>query len=199
MKTFTAKTIEEAVAEACAELNVSEKTLSYEVKEEKKGLFKKSATINVFDKDDVAEYAVEYIKKSLYALGVQVSAESVIEEDIIKITIDSDHNPILIGRNGKTLQALNELTKLAVSNKFRHRHRILLDVGGYKEDKYSRVERIARRAAREVIKTKVDVQLDPMTPDERRVVHGCLSKIEHIKTESTGEGPSRAVCIKYVD
>ena len=112
MKTFTAKTIEEAVAEACAELNVSEKTLSYEVKEEKKGLFKKSATINVFDKDDVAEYAVEYIKKSLYALGVQVSAESVIEEDIIKITIDSDHNPILIGRNGKTLQALNELTKL---------------------------------------------------------------------------------------
>ena len=183
MKTFTAKTIEEAVAEACAELNVSEKILSYEVKEEKKGLFKKSATINVFDKDDVAEYAVEYIKKSLYALGVQVSAESA----------------ILIGRNGKTLQALNELTKLAVSNKFRHRHRILLDVGGYKEDKYSRVERIARRAAREVIKTKVDVQLDPMTPDERRVVHGCLSKMEHIKTESTGEGPSRAVCIKYVD
>ncbi len=177
MKTFTAKTIEEAIAEACAELNVSEKTLSYEVKEEKKGLFKKSATINVFDKDDVAEYAVEYIKKSLYAIGVQVSAESVIEEDIIKITIDSDHNPILIGRNGKTLQALNELTKLAVSNKFRHRHRILLDVGGYKEDKYSRVERIARRAAREVIKTKVDVQLDPMTPDERRVVHGCLSKM----------------------
>lgn len=199
MKTFTAKTIEEAVAEACAELNVSEKALSYEVKEEKKGLFKKSATINVFDKDDVAEYAIEYIKKSLYALGVQVSAESVIEEDIIKITIDSDHNPILIGRNGKTLQALNELTKLAVSNKFRHRYRILLDVGGYKEDKYSRVERIARRAAREVIKTKVDVQLDPMTPDERRVVHGCLSKMEHIKTESTGEGSSRAVCIKYVD
>ncbi len=199
MKTFTAKTIEEAVAEACAELNVSEKALSYEVKEEKKGLFKKSATINVFDKDDVAEYAIEYIKKSLYALGVQVSAESVVEEDIIKITIDSDHNPILIGRNGKTLQALNELTKLAVSNKFRHRYRILLDVGGYKEDKYSRVERIARRAAREVIKTKVDVQLDPMTPDERRVVHGCLSKMEHIKTESTGEGSSRAVCIKYVD
>ena len=61
MKTFTAKTIEEAVAEACAELNVSEKTLSYEVKEEKKGLFKKSATINVFDKD---EY--EKIKKEKY-------------------------------------------------------------------------------------------------------------------------------------
>ena len=199
MKTFTAKTIEEAIAEACAELNVSEKALSYEIKEEKKGLFKKSVIINVFDKDDVTEYAVEYIKKSLYALGVQVSAESVIDEDIIKITIDSDHNPILIGRNGKTLQALNELTKLAVSNKFRHRYRILLDVGGYKEDKYSRVERIARRTAREVTKTKVDVQLDPMTPDERRIVHGCLSKMEHIKTESTGEGPYRAVCIKYVD
>lgn len=199
MKTFTAKTLEEAIANACAELNVSEKSLSYEIKEEKKGLFKKSATIAVFDKDDASEFAVEYIKKALYALGVQVSAEANIEDDIIKITIDSDHNPILIGRNGKTLQALNELTKLAVSNKFRHRYRILLDVGGYKEDKYSKVERIARRVAKEVIRTKVDVQLDPMTPDERRVVHGCLSKMEHIKTESTGEGSSRAVCIKYVD
>lgn len=199
MKTFTAKTLEEAIANACAELNVSEKSLSYEVKEEKKGLFKKSATIAVFDKDDASEFAVEYIKKSLYALGVQVSAEANVEDDIIKITIDSDHNPILIGRNGKTLQALNELTKLAVSNKFRHRYRILLDVGGYKEDKYSKVERIARRVAKEVIRTKVDVQLDPMTPDERRVVHGCLSKMDHIKTESTGEGSSRAVCIKYVD
>lgn len=199
MKTFTAKTLEEAIANACAELNVSEKSLSYEVKEEKKGLFKKSATIAVFDKDDASEFAVEYIKKSLYTLGVQVSAEANIEDDIIKITIDSDHNPILIGRNGKTLQALNELTKLAVSNKFRHRYRILLDVGGYKEDKYSKVERIARRVAKEVMRTKVDVQLDPMTPDERRVVHGCLSKMEHIKTESIGEGSSRAVCIKYVD
>ena len=199
MKTFTAKTIEEAIAEACAELNVSEKTLSYEVKEEKKGLFKKSATINVFDKDDVAEYAVEYIKKSLYALGVQVSAESVIEEDIIKITIDSDHNPILIGRNGKTLQALNELTKLAVSNKFRHRHRILLDVGGYKEDKYSHIAYIAKKNAKEVLRSKVDVQLSPMTPDERRVVHNTLNGWEHIKTESTGEGNDRAVVIKYVE
>ncbi|HAS55991.1 MAG TPA: protein jag [Firmicutes bacterium] len=199
MKEYTAKTIEEALSLASSELGVNEKSLVYNVKEEKKGLFKKSATIVVYDQNDAASYAIEYLKNVTTSLGIEATCEADIEDDIIKITIDSNHNPILIGRNGKTLQALNELTKLAVSNKFRRRYRILLDVGGYKEDKYSRVERIAKRAARDVLKSHVDVKLDPMTPDERRVVHGCLSNMEHIKTESTGEGSSRAVCIKYVD
>jgi spoIIIJ-associated protein len=88
--------------------------------------------------------------------------------------------------------------KLAVSNKFRHRYRILLDVGGYKEDKYSRIAYIAKKNAAQVLKTHIDVHLEPMTPDERRVVHNTLSGMEHIKTESSGEGKDRAVSIKYV-
>ena len=103
------------------------------------------------------------------------------------------------GRGGKTLQALNELTKLAVSNKFKRRYRILLDVGGYKEEKYDKVVSIAKREANRVLRSKVDAQLDPMTPDERRMVHNALSGMEHIKTESIGEGSDRAICIKYVD
>jgi spoIIIJ-associated protein len=121
------------------------------------------------------------------------------EDDIIKITLESERNPVLIGKAGRTLQALNELVKLAVSNKFRHRYRILLDVGGYKEDKYDRVARIAKRNAKEVQRNKISVQLEPMTPDERRIVHNTLTGWEHIKTESSGEGRERAVTIKYVD
>ena len=105
---------------------------------------------------------------------------------------------MIIGKNGKTLQALNELTKLAVSNKFRRRYRILLDVGGYKEDKYERIARIAKRAANQVLRTKIDVQLDPMSPDERRIVHNTLTGWEGIKTESSGEGSNRAVSILYI-
>ncbi len=199
MKEFTAKTVEEAVASAAKELNVDPARLNYKVLDEKKGLFKKSATIGVYGEEDAVEFAQEYLKSALAALGVTITAEGKIEDDIIKVTINSDHNSILIGRGGRTLQSLNELTKLAVSNKFRHRYRVLLDVGGYKEDKYEKVARIAKREANRVVYSHNDVQLDPMTPDERRIVHNALSSMEHIKTESTGEGNNRAVWIRYVD
>ena len=58
---------------------------------------------------------------------------------------------------------------------------------------------MAKRAADEVIRTKYPVQLDPMTPDERRIVHNTLTGREHIKTESSGEGNERAVNIFYVE
>ncbi len=199
MKEFTAKTVEEAVASAAKELNVDPARLNYKVLDEKKGLFKKSATIGVYGEEDAVEFAQEYLKSALAALGVTITAEGKVEDDIIKVTINSDHNSILIGRGGRTLQSLNELTKLAVSNKFRHRYRVLLDVGGYKEDKYEKVARIAKREANRVVYSHNDVQLDPMTPDERRIVHNALSSMEHIKTESTGEGNNRAVWIRYVD
>ena len=199
MKEFTAKTVEEAVASAASELGVDSLHLVYEVKEEKKSLFKKSATIVVYEDADAATYAEEYIRSTLKALGVESETESENDEGIIKISIDSDSNPILIGRGGKTLQAINEITKLAVSAKFRKRYRILLAVGGYKEDKYDRIAHMAKRVAKTVLRTHVDAALDPMTPDERRIVHNALSDWEHIKTESSGEGADRAVTIKYVD
>jgi spoIIIJ-associated protein len=199
MKEFTGKTVEEAVSNAAIELGVSENSLVYTVKEEKKGLFKKSATISVYEEEDAAKYGEEYLASAIRALGIEITTSSLLEEDIIKITINSERNPVLIGKGGRTLQALNELVKLAVSNKFRHRYRILLDVGGYKEDKYDRVARIAKRNAKEVQRNKISVQLEPMTPDERRIVHNTLTCWEHIKTESSGEGRERAVTIKYVD
>ena len=199
MKEFTGKTVEEAVKAAADALGVDSIHLVYEVKEEKKSLFKKSATIAVYEDEDAAGYAEEYLKNSLKALGVDIETSAVLEDGIIKISIDSDANPIIIGKGGRTLQAFNEITKFAVSTKFRKRFRILLDVGGYKEDKYARIERMVTRLAKQVLRDKADTTLDPMTPDERRIVHNTLSSWEHIKTESSGEGNDRAVTIKYVD
>ena len=198
MKEFTSKTVDEAVGEACKELGVTPEALVYKITEEKKGLFSKKATIQVYDVSDALEFAQEYLKLAVGGMGVTIETTGTIEEDIIRITINSERNPILIGKNGRTLQALNELDRLAVSNKFRHRYRILLDVGGYKEDKYSRVAYIAKKTANEVLRSHVDVRLDPMTPDERRVVHNTLNGMNHIKTESSGEGVNRAVTVKYV-
>ena len=200
MKSYTAKTIEEAVKLASEELGIPEDDLVFKVTEEKKGLLSKKAVIEVFELTDVIEVAESYIKDVIESLGVSgVTTKASLEDDIIHIEIDSDHNPILIGKNGVTLQALNEIVRLAVSGKFRRRFRVLLDIGDYKNAKYSRVASIARRTAKEVQKTKVDVTLDPMPSDERRIVHNVLTNFSNIKTESSGEGHRRAVTIKYVE
>lgn len=199
MKQFTCKTLEECISAAAAEYGVSESQIVYKLVEEKKGLFSKKAVIEVYDADDAAEFAQEYLKTAIGAMGIEIETKASVEDEIIRITIDSKRNPVLIGKNGKTLQALNELDRLAVSNKFHHRYRILLDVGGYKEDKYSRITYLAKKAAKDVVKSRVDAKLDPMTPDERRVVHNALNGMAHIKTESYGEGADRAITIKYVD
>ena len=198
MKEFTSKTVEDALAEASKELGTPVEQLIYKVTEEKKGLFSKKATIEVYGLEDALQFAQDYLKTAIGAMGIDVETSGQTEEDIIRITITSERNPVLIGKNGRTLQALNELDRLAVSNKFRHRYRILLDVGGYKEDKYSRIAYIAKRTANEVLKSHVDARLDPMTPDERRVVHNTLNGMAHIKTESSGEGMNRAVTVKYI-
>lgn len=200
MKEYTAKTVEEAVKLASEELGIDENDVIYTIIEEKKGLIGKKAIINVYELCDAIEFTEKYVKDVVESLGVSgVSVKTSLEDDIIRVQIDSDHNPILIGKNGTTLQALNEIVRLAVSGKFRRRFRILLDIGDYKSAKYSRVASIARRTAKEVQKSKVDVTLDPMPSDERRVVHSAVSEFSHIKTESTGEGHNRAVTIKYVE
>jgi spoIIIJ-associated protein len=199
MKEYSSKTVEDALAEASKELGLPSEQIIYVVTEEKKGLFVKKATIQVYELADAVAYAEEYLKSAIGALGIPVEIETKVEEDIIHITINSERNPVLIGKNGRTLQSLNELVRLAVSNHFKHRFRILLDVGGYKEDKYSRLAYLAKKTANDVITSHVDVKLDPMTPDERRVVHNALNGMEHIKTESSGEGSDRAVTIKFVE
>lgn len=200
MKQYSGKTIEECVTLASQELGIKEEDVIFSVEEEKKGLFGKKAVISVYELTDAIEYAQEYLKNVIESLGIgDVKTKASLEDDIIRIEIDSDHNPILIGKNGVTLQALNEIARLAVSGKFRRRFRILLDIGDYKDNKYSRVAFIARKTAKEVQRSKQDATLDPMPSDERRVVHNALANFSHIKTESSGEGRRRAVTIKYVE
>ena len=198
MKTYTAKTVEDAIKLATEELGIEEIDLVFQIIEEKNGLFSKKATIQVYELSDAIEYANQYIKDVIQSLGISdVEAKSSLEDDVIRIEINTNHNPILIGKNGVTLQALNEIVRLAVSSKFKRRYRILRDVGEYKDKKYSHIASIARKAAKEVQKTKIDVTLNPMPSDERRIVHNALSRFSHIRTESFGEGRNRAVTIKY--
>ncbi|HBP43190.1 MAG TPA: protein jag [Clostridiales bacterium] len=197
MKKIVEKTLDEAIKTACKEMECEQNDLMYDVVEEKKGLFKK-AIINVYDVADVIEYAENYIKNVISALGLEVSLQTFYRDGIAKILIETNKNSLIIGANGGTLQSLNELVKLAVNTKFKKKFRILLDISDYKDKKYRKAISIAKRVAKEVLKTHVDVKLDPMTPDERKKVHTALASFKNIKTESIGDGKDRAIVVKYI-
>ena len=199
MKIYTGKTVEEALALAAEEQGVAVDDLIYAVSDKKKGIFGKKLMVEVYDLSDVVRFAEDYVLNVIDNLGIESTLHTVLDNDIIRITIDSTHNPILIGKNGKTLQALNELTKLAVSNHFKKRFRILLDINGYKDEKYFRLKKMARKLAHEVQKTKTTYTFEAMPADERRIIHNACSGMPNIRTESTGEGTHRQVQIIYVD
>ena len=199
MKSYAGKTVEDALKAASEDTGTPVDDLVYVVTDRTKGIFNKKMIVDVYELADIIKYAEDYVLSVIDQLGIESTVNTRLDDDIIRITIDSTHNPILIGKNGKTLQALNELTKLAVSNHFHKRFRVLLDVNGYKDNKYDRLARVARRYAHEVQKTKATYTFDPMPADERRAVHNACSGMPHIRTESSGEGTHRQVQIIYVD
>ena len=192
---YNGKTLEDAIKLAAETEYCSVEDIDYYLVEETE----ENVTIEVYTIMDVIEFAQNYVRDGIVALGFEAKVTPALKEGVINLKIDSDRNPILIGKNGKSLQALNELTKLAVNNKFKKRFRVLLDINGYKQDKYEKLITIARRLAHEVQKTHTDVALDPMPADERRAIHNALAGMPHIKTESAGAGSHRQINIKYID
>lgn len=199
MKRFINKTEEAAVNDACVELNMQKAEFYHYVVEEKKGLFSKKVEIEVFTKNDVFDFIKNYIKTLLDDFGLEGEVLVEYKDPIINVEINTNNNSLIIGKNGVTLQMFNELVKVAVNNTFRTYFRILLNVGDYKDNKYAKIESIAKKYAHEVLKTKQTITLDPMPADERRVIHNVLSSYKNIKTESIGEGLKRQLTIKYVD
>ena len=199
MEIYTGKTVDEALTKASEKLGVPMEDLIYLDTGKKTGLFAKKVQIEVYELADVIRYAEDYLLLVTDSLGIESSVKSKLDDDVIRITLDSTHNPILIGKNGVTLQALNELCKLATNNHFRKRFRILLDINGYKDNKYSKLERLARKTAKDVQKSKTTYTFDPMPADERRAIHNALNGWRNIKTESIGEGTHRQVQVIYVE
>ena len=135
---------------------------------------------------------IEITKK----MGMTVNLEVRRRDDNITIKIFSDHNAVLIGKNGYTISALQTIVRQIIFNELNQNISIILDVENYKEKKLKSIEYLAKKTAREVAKTKVEAKLDSMNSYERRAVHNILSEDKYVYTESIGEEPNRCVVIK---
>lgn len=199
MKTYEGKTEEEVVQHACLDLGVTPDQLTYEVIEEKKGLFSKKAVIECYTQNMVQEYLENFLRKVLCDMEFTVETVSYIQDGRIYCNINTDNNSILIGKNGVILRALTFIAKNAVQNEFKKRIEISVDINGYKETRYKKVSSMAKRIGKQVLRSKIAAKLDPLPADERKVIHQVISEMGHLKTESQGEGKNRFITISYVD
>ena len=197
---YNGKSREEALEKALTELNVNESEIYIKETEQKVGLFKnKKVELEIIKKSDVVEELKEFIKKITKLMGIEVNIETKVRDNNVSITLYSDNNNILIGKSGRTIDALSLIAKQYIRNEIGVNFRFLLDVGEYKAKQQKNIEYIAKKTAREVAKTKIEAKLDPMNSYERRIVHSILSDNEKVYTESVGEEPNRAVVIKPRD
>lgn len=194
---YEAQNKEEAINKALNDLNTTRENLLIQSIEEIKGIVKKKVTIKVLKFDEI----VKFIKDTLYDIakyiGIDINLEVRKREDQITIKMFSDNNNILIGKGGRTLMALQTYIKQLLYNTTQEKISFVLDVENYKEKRIKGIEYLAKRIAKEVANTKVDVTLDSMNSYERRIVHEALSKDRYVYTESIGEEPNRCVVIKY--
>lgn len=202
MKNYKGKSLEEILNKISEEQKIDVNEITYQILEEKSGFLGmgKEVTISAYTKKDIKDFMYDYLMNYFDEIGMDVAIEiDEPEENFYKLTLNAQNNAILIGKNGQTLQAINTVLKAAVSGTFKKRISVLVDVNGYKNEKYRKECALASRVAKTVQRTKTDAILDPMPNDERKAIHNHLANWDHIQTVSEGEGNQRRLKICYVE
>jgi spoIIIJ-associated protein len=142
------------------------------------------------------ELAGDFLEGLLDAMDVDGDITTWVDENGGHIELEGQDLDNLVGPHGETLDALQEVTRLAVLRQTRRRVRIFLDVNGFRAHRREQLAAAAKEAARQVLQTREDHEFQPMTPAERKAIHDAVATIEGARTESLGEEPNRRVVIR---
>lgn len=195
---YIGKTKEEAIIKAKEDLQEVEKNLIIrELSSQKGGLFKSSKVeIEVIEHREVVKYIKEHIIELLKNLGFNVQVELKNKDEVPTYMIYSDNDALLIGKNGKNLKAISFYVGMHINKMIGKNFKFIIDVNEYNKKREKRIESLAKKIAREVAQTKIEVKLDAMNSYERRIIHNVLTNNKKVYTESEGEEPNRCVVIK---
>ncbi len=144
--------------------------------------------------ENEGDIAADYLEELLDIADLDGDLDMDVEGDRASVSIVGGDVSQLIGRNGEVLEALQELTRLAVYRETGERSRLMLDIGGFRADKRSRLEKVAAEAVADVRSSGERKVLDPMSPFERKVVHDAVAAAG-LSSESEGEEPRRRVVV----
>ncbi len=193
---YTGKTYEEAFNKAKIDLQELEENLIIITKEEKKTLLSKKVDIEVIEKREIKDELKYLIKNTLKDMGFEVEIEITVNNDIPTYRLYSNNDALLIGKDGKNLKALNLVINQMLLKELNTNYRFFIDVNNYKEKNDKHIISLAKKLAKEVKETKIEVKMDKMNSYQRRLVHNALTNSRYVYTESVGEEPNRYVVIK---
>lgn len=200
----SAKTVSEAITEACQKLSVTSDRLDYQVIEEGSsgflGIGSKPAVIKAavkIEKLSVPDVAKKFLHDVFNSMDMVVTVDVDYDEDkrTMDIEISGSDMGVLIGKRGQTLDSLQYLVSLVVNKEVEEYIRVKLDTENYRERRKETLENLAKNIAYKVKRTKRSVSLEPMNPYERRIIHSALQNDKYVTTYSEGEEPFRRVVV----
>jgi len=141
------------------------------------------------------DIAADYLERLLDIIDYDGDIDLDVENDRAIVAIIGTDLQSLVGTRGETLDALQELTRLAVAQKTGTRSRLMLDVSGHRQARRTELSGLATDTAKRVVESGESARLTPMNPFERKVVHDAISAIDGVRSESEGEEPNRRVVV----
>lgn len=203
---ISAKTVSEAITEACRKFGVTSDRLDYQVIEEgssgflgigsKPAIIKAAVKIEEVSVEDVAR---NFLNKVFAAMNMTVTVDVKYDEEEKSMDIDLAGNEmgVLIGKRGQTLDSIQYLVSLVVNKEVEEYVRVKVDTEDYRQRRKETLENLAKNIAYKVKKTRRPVSLEPMNPYERRIIHSALQNDKYISTHSEGDEPFRRVVVTY--
>ena len=199
---FSAKTIDDAITEACQALSVTSDQLAYEIVNEGSvgflGMGAKPATIRAAVKISSATEKTEAFLADVFkAMGIEVHTETTYDEaeKMLSIDLSGDEMGVLIGKRGQTLDSLQYLASLVANRESKEYVHVKLDTEDYRQRRKATLENLAKNIAQKAKRTHRPVSLEPMNPYERRIIHSALQGDRYVTTHSEGEEPYRKVIV----
>lgn len=193
------KTTEEALAHALEKLDVSREQVSVKVIHEATkgilGLGTKLAKIRATVKGEISSTPETVVHELLSRMGVEAEIETRIIDGRVHLIVSADTPGLLIGRHGQTLNAIEYLVNCMLNKASLVKKRVFVDTEGYRERRETLLVDLAYRTAAKVKQTNLEVVLNPMTPQDRRIVHVTLQSDNSVRTYSRGEGTLRCVVV----
>lgn len=194
-------TIEEATRGALGQLGIARQDAEIEVLDSgSKGFLgiigNKQARVRVRMRLTPDRAITEFLEQVIRIMGLDVEFQVRPEEGCWKVSLEGRDVSILIGRRGETLNALQLIAGLAINGRLENRVRLIIDAEGYRGRREETLQRLAERLSERVHRTGQEVVLEPMTPNERRVIHMALQDNPWVETGSIGDEPCRKVVIR---
>ena len=197
---YEGKNLENLKNQCLEELNVKEEKLYIFETEEEAGLFKgKKYILEAITKDEIISQIRCFINDLAKNLNIEINSEIRIEDKNVNVLLVTENNNIMIGKDGKTLNAIQIVLRQYMKELNKFGLRIIVDVGNYKNKRLKNLEYEVKKICKEVLKTKVEVKLDPMNSYERRKVHSIVGEFDSLESVSYGEDPNRYTVIRFKD